>query len=185
MKKAFLIHGAYGNPQENWFPWLKEKLEQHNYKVITPTFPTPENQTLKNWNDVFDKYKEQLDEETILIGHSLGCPYILNVLQDIDKKVKAAYLVAAFHKALGHSIDEINETFVEKDFDWSAIKRNCENIVMFSSDNDPYIPMEVSEELAQNLDADFNVVADGGHLNSTAGYTEFEELLKKLEDLFV
>lgn len=26
MKKALLLHGAYGNPTENWFPWLQQKL---------------------------------------------------------------------------------------------------------------------------------------------------------------
>ena len=26
--KFFIIHGAYGNPNENWIPWLKESLER-------------------------------------------------------------------------------------------------------------------------------------------------------------
>ena len=32
MTKVILIHGAYGNPEENWFPWLKE--EQQRKKKI-------------------------------------------------------------------------------------------------------------------------------------------------------
>jgi hypothetical protein len=23
---AFIFHGTEGHPQENWFPWMKEKL---------------------------------------------------------------------------------------------------------------------------------------------------------------
>ena len=110
MKKAFIIHGAYGNPNENWFPWLKKELESLDYKVISPTFPTPENQSLENWNKVFEEYKDQLDENTIMIGHSLGCPFILNVVQNTNTKIKAIYLVAGFHTQLDHPIDEINKT---------------------------------------------------------------------------
>ena len=53
MNTIFLIHGAYGNPNENWFPWLKKQLENKRNKVIIPTFPTPEGQTLENWNKIF------------------------------------------------------------------------------------------------------------------------------------
>ena len=28
MTNAIIIHGAYGSPEENWFPWLKMKLEE-------------------------------------------------------------------------------------------------------------------------------------------------------------
>ena len=36
----FLIHGSYGNPYKNWFPWLKEELgvRKKTYKV--PHFPS-------------------------------------------------------------------------------------------------------------------------------------------------
>ena len=49
MKNAIIIHGTYGNPDENWFPWLKIELEKIGYQVYVPTFPTPENQNLEAW----------------------------------------------------------------------------------------------------------------------------------------
>ena len=54
--KFYIIHGAYGDPEENWFPWLKTKLEGLGHQVFVPKFPTPENQTLNNWFNVFNKY---------------------------------------------------------------------------------------------------------------------------------
>ncbi len=116
-----------------------------------------------------------------MIGHSLGCPFILNVLQDTNTKIKAIYLVAGFHTLLDHPIDEINKTFVEKGFDWDKIKTNCEKIVMFNGDDDPYIKQEISDKLAKNLDAEYEVIKDGGHLNATAGYTKLDILLEKIE----
>ncbi len=49
---------------------------------------------------------------------------------------------------------------------------------MFNGDNDPYIKQEISDELAKNLDAEYEVIKDGGHLNATAGYTDFKRLLE-------
>jgi predicted alpha/beta hydrolase family esterase len=53
MKNAFIIHGSYGHPKENWFPWLKNELEKLNYKVFVPAFPTPQNQSLASWFKTF------------------------------------------------------------------------------------------------------------------------------------
>ena len=37
----FIFHGTEGHSQENWFPWLKAKLEEKGCKVFVPQFPTP------------------------------------------------------------------------------------------------------------------------------------------------
>ena len=135
--KAFIIHGAFGHPGENWFPWLKEKLESLGWEVFIPRFPTPEGQTLENWMKVFDDYLPELDENTVLIGHSLGVPFILHVLERVEKPIKACYLVSGFAKPLGNpKFDEINKSFLGK-FDWDKIKKKCKRFVVFHSDNDP------------------------------------------------
>jgi len=166
MKRAFIIHGAYGNPEENWIPWLKEELTKLNYEVVAPTFPTPEKQSLENWFEVFSKCMNALDNETIMVGHSLGVPFILNVLQKIDFPIRAMYLVSGFHTALNLPLDEINKTFIERGFDWEKIKSNCLNIHMFNGANDKYIPTAVSDDLAKKLGAKYELIPNGGHLNA-------------------
>jgi predicted alpha/beta hydrolase family esterase len=52
---------------------LKEK---EGNKVIVPTFPTPENQTLENRMKVFKPYLKEINENTIFVGHSLGPAFI-------------------------------------------------------------------------------------------------------------
>lgn len=83
IKNAFIIHGAFGTPQENWFPWLKNQLESMGLEVYVPQFPTPEGHTLGNWLKVFEDYIEFLNPESIMIGHSMGPAFILNVLEQI------------------------------------------------------------------------------------------------------
>ena len=55
----FIFHGTEGYPEENWFPWLKEKLENKGYKVFVPQFPSPPVVPTKiaEWFDVIKNYE--------------------------------------------------------------------------------------------------------------------------------
>ena len=173
----FIIHGVYGHPEENWFPWLKKELESMSYEVIVPKFPTPIGQSLESWMKIFSAYNGKINEETVLIGHSLGAAFMLNFLEQTSKKIKAGILVAGYHKLLDNKFYELNKGFVDKQFNWEKIKANCGKFFVFGSDNDEYIPVEVTKELSSNLNAELNIVHNGGHLNKDAGYEDFPLLL--------
>ena len=174
----FIIHGVYASPESNWFPWLKQQLESNSYEVIVPKFPTPLDQSLESWIRVIANYENKINEETVMIGHSLGAAFILDYLEKTSKKIKAAYLIAPFHKLLGVEYDEINKTFVDKQFNWDKIKASCGKFFIFASDNDEYIPSEVTKELAEKINAEFNIVPNGKHLNKDSGYEDFYLLLE-------
>lgn len=184
MKNAFIIHGAYGSPEENWMPWLKKNLESLGYTVYTPFFPNPPLQNLNNWLKVFKEYADKINEETILIGHSLGVSFILRILEKSQKKVKASFLVSGFITSLNNLIfDLVNKTFYEKPFNWKKIKSTSSKFFIFHSDNDPYVPFGKAEELAEKLKSQIILVKGGGHLNTKQGYTKFELLLNKIKKI--
>lgn len=175
--KVIIIHGAYGNPEENWFPWLKLELQKLGHDVVIPRLPTPEGQNLKSWMNILKRYR--IGDDTILIGHSIGAALILRILE--KNRAEAAYLVSGFLGALGNEdVDKLNATFFEKPFEWYEIKNNCKKIVMFGSDNDPYVPVKKRDELAEKLGIKPIIVKGAGHFNAKAGYTKFDLLLKEL-----
>jgi predicted alpha/beta hydrolase family esterase len=181
MVNVIIIHGAYGNPDENWFPWLKEELKKLGHSVFVPGFPTPENQNLQNWLNVFKNYEKYVDENSILVGHSLGPALILHILE--KKKAKAAFFVAGFLGNLGNDdFDTINSTFF-KNFDWESIRQNCKKFTVFHSDNDPYVPITKAKKLAASLGTEVIEVKNAGHFNKKAGYNKFEILLEKIKEL--
>ncbi len=180
MKNAFIIHGTAGYPEENWFPWLKQELQPLGYNVIIPQFPTPENQTAEAWFEVFEKYLEFYTSETILIGHSLGGTFILNILQKYDTKVAGAYLVAAPIGIPFVKFIEADKPFTKDGFDWGKIKSNSKVFEVFHSDNDPYVGINNAEEIVKNLGIKLSFMAGAGHFNEAAGYTKFPELLEKI-----
>jgi predicted alpha/beta hydrolase family esterase len=181
MTNIFLIHGAYGNPDENWFPWLSSELKNLGCSIIAPKFPTPENQNLSSWIDVFKKYEGSL-ENSIVIGHSIGVAFLLNVIESSEKKIKAAFFVSGFTGLLNDKrFDEINRTFSDRKFDWKKIKKNCKKFYVFHSDNDPYVPIEKANDLAENLSTNVIMVKNAGHFNTKSGYTKFEKLLNNIK----
>lgn len=181
MANVFIFHGTGGYPEENWFPWLKEELEKLGYKVTIPQFPTPENQTLEAWFEVFDKYREQINSDTILVGHSLGGSFLLRVLESLNEPIKAAFLVAApigIPPIVNWSGDE---PFTGHPFDWEKIKENSKSFYIYHSDNDPYVGLENGKQLSKNLETELIFIPKAGHFNKKAGYIQFNHLLENIK----
>ncbi|HWY79320.1 MAG TPA: alpha/beta hydrolase [Candidatus Sulfotelmatobacter sp.] len=180
MKNAFIIHGAYGNPNDNWIPWLKKELEACGYIVTVPKFPTPEGQSLNSWLKVFEKFKGEINEETIMIGHSIGATFILSLLKQREEPINSVFLVSGFISDLGkRKFDKINNSFYEKSFNWSNIRKNC--FYIFHGENDPYVSMKKAKDLATELHLSVIKIKNGGHLNTSSGFTKFDLLLEKIK----
>ena len=182
MEKAFIFHGTGASKDDHWFPWLEDKLEEKGVKVSRPEFPTPEGQELENWLKVLDQEEMKIDENTVLIGHSLGAVFILNILNKRDLNVEAAYLISAWTGLLpDEQFNEWNSTFQDQDFDFEKIRNSVDKIYQFHSEDDPYVPIQMAEELAENIDSKLHVKVDAGHFNADYGCKQFPELWKLLE----
>ena len=83
MQTIFIFHGTEGYPEENWFPWLKHELEQKGCKVFVPQFPSPPvvPSKISEWFEVLREYEKYINEETVIIGHSLGGVFTLRILE--------------------------------------------------------------------------------------------------------
>ena len=185
MKTAVIIHGTEGYPEENWFPWLKKELESLGYQVFVPQFPSPPKVSAKisEWFDVFKDFEQYLDQDTILIGHSLGGVFTLRVLEGLKHPIKAAFLVGTPIGVRPILNYERDSSFSGFSFDWEAIRKMARHFVVFQSDNDPYVSFGNGEALAKHLGVNLEFVPKAGHFNSKAGYTTFPLLLKKIKGL--
>lgn len=186
MATIFIIHGVCGHPGENWFPWLKKELETLGHQVFVPQFPTPENQTLENWKKIFKDYENYMNEDSVVVGHSLGAAFLLRILEERYKAIRGAFFVAGVTGSVNNPFfDNINQTFLEKPFNWGEIIKNCESFYLFHSDNDPYLPAKEAERLAENLGTTSKFVQNAGHFNEKAGYLKFDLLLNKINREFI
>ena len=133
--------------------------------------------------EIFKDYEKNLDENTILVGHSLGSAFILNILEKIDNKVKACFFVSGFIGLLNNEFDKINKTFIDKKFNWDKIKNNCRNFFIYHSDNDPYVSLEKAKELSNILNGKLKIIKKAGHFNEETGYNKFSILLEDMQNL--
>jgi len=176
MKTVFIFHGYGAEPGSNWFPWLKEELEAKGYKVFVPAFPDTDHPDREKWLNHFGQYRKHVTEDTIFVGHSLGAPLILNILETLDKPIKATFLVSGFVGELGPDFDPFIGSISMRSFNWDKIRKNCGKFVIFASDNDPYVPMEKADELHKRLPSELIIIKGAEHLNAGSGYLTFNEL---------
>ncbi len=179
MENYLIIHGSFGSSEGNWFPWLKEQLEKDNKKVLVPQMPVGiDKQNFDSWSEVLNKI--DINEFTTIIAHSIAPIFICKYLITNKIKVKKLIFVCGFNNYFG----------INKDFDtvngpmyidnYTDIKKYCDNIICYYSDNDPYVKYEVEKEFASSISNKEYVIKGGGHINSESGYTSFEAILKSL-----
>ncbi|MBN1779025.1 MAG: alpha/beta hydrolase [Candidatus Buchananbacteria bacterium] len=185
MKNIFIFHGTEGYPEENWFPWLKQKLEEKGHRVFVPQFPSPPIMpaSITEWFAVFKNYEKYINQDTIIIGHSLGGVFTLRVLEKLTKPIATAVFVGTpigVKPILNYQRDS---SFSGFDFDWPKIKNSAKHFLVYQSDDDPYVSLGNGESLAEKLRVDLTFIPSSGHFNTKAGYTKFEKLLQDLEPL--
>lgn len=181
--KIVIIHGTFGTPEENRFPWVKHELKKLGHEVYVPKLPTPENQTPQSrCNELQRQVPFVFDQDTVLIGHSLWATYLLHILdRERTEAVKKTILVSWFAHLLGNeTFDTINAPFLSDTFDRARIQQNAWVIHIFHGDNDPYVPMTEAEYLHKQLWGELHSIPQWGHLNASAGFTTFEEIVEEI-----
>lgn len=190
MSNIFIIHGSYGYPEENWFPWLKAELEKNGHRVFVPQFPIPEKRDpafgghqLKKWLETFDKYKKFVDEDTIIVAHSRGCVFTYRALERIKNPIRASFLVAPWINYRWYPKDWTKiDSFHKTPFNWIKIKKGSRYFEVYQSTNDD-TPIEEGEEIASKLGAKLVIVQNAGHFNTIAGYSRFPLLLDHIKQI--
>lgn len=192
--KFVLFHGAFGGPDKNWFPELKEKLEGLGQTVIVPQFPVDEwnsitnnntavyNQNLSNWLSTFDRIYANIrkDENLCFIGHSLGCLFILHVVSKYNLQLDSAIFVSPFLTKLGKEwqFDIVNRTFYKTDFDFRKLRQLIPVSYTLYSDNDPYVEKYLSIGFSKRLRSSPLLVKGAGHMNAEVNLNELPLVLE-------
>ena len=174
-----MLQGAHAGPDTNWFPWLHAALVAEGIDVLRPHFPTPLGQSLGAWLDTYDRAVALVaTTRTILVGHSLGVALALRLVERSAEPFAGLFLAAGFIGALGlPDYDAINQSFFAVPFSWAGIReRKGSAGRCWAGDDDPYVPLVRSREVAERLATPLEIVPGGGHLNSETGFDTFPRL---------
>lgn len=180
-----IVHGSFGNPYENWIPWVYQELSRRSIPCIAPSFPTPQRQDYSSWASVLDLYRRfgLVDRNSILIGHSAGAAFLAKYLRDHDIHIRALITISGYNNYFSgdQMMDDLNRTFY---FPPESSRPNGAGTrISYLSSNDPYIPLPVLQSFAGEIQAEVKMIENGGHFNSSSGFNEFPDLVRSVETL--
>ena len=142
-RNCIIIHGCPSSPEElinmkdpgsyykHWIPWAKKNLILKGIPTETPMMPTPWAPDYEKFKTEFEKY--HVDENTILIGHSCGCAFLVRWLGESKQKISKLILVVPWK--IPDENDKFRASFYTYTID-ESIKDRVGEIIMFTSDNE-------------------------------------------------
>jgi predicted alpha/beta hydrolase family esterase len=139
--------------------------------------PNPWRPIYEDFKKEFEKY--EVNEKTILIGHSCGCSFLVRWLGETKQKIKKLILVAPW-KIPKEERNGIDIDFYAYPID-ETIKSRIDEITMFTSDNEYE---DGKKGLIMYHDAIggkiINLPNHGHYILKHMGTEEFPELLEEI-----
>lgn len=186
MKNAIIIHGMRDKDKyfsdeypslsnSHWLPWLQKQLLMKNILTQTPEMPDAYIPDYQKWRREFERY--DVNEETILIGHSCGAGFLLRWLSENKVKIYKLFLVAPW-------LDPKNKktaSFFDFEID-SLLPSRVNEVHLFISKNDNEDILQSDEMIKERLaDIIRHEFPDKGHFTYNDMKTEkFPELLDSI-----
>lgn len=165
-KRAIIIHGWESAPDQHWYIQEKVALEEMGYEVEIPAMPGGSFPIEEEWVAVIANLKP--DNNTVLVGHSLGVPAILRFLEKANVVIDRAFLIAGFASPL--DLDYPNADyptrFVDHDFSWELIKQKSSDFLVYNQLDDPWVPISKGKELASHLNVELIEVPGDNHFDT-------------------
>jgi len=163
---------------KRWKETLAEKLGE-DFEVISPKMPNSMNAKYKEWKIMFEKYFPILNDNLIIVGHSLGGTFLVKYLSENDfpKEILATFLVSPCY-------DDIGTDYSLCDFALSQslekLKEQGGKIFLIHSKDDKIVPFKDFEKYKKDLpEAETMIFEDRGHFDQS----EFPEIVEKIREV--
>lgn len=171
-KRVFIVHGWDGCPEEGWFPWLKNELEDKRIEVFVPQLPDAGTPRIHKWVSKLTEVVGAADENTYFVGHSMGCQTIARYLETLPEGVKVggAVFVAGFFKRLTGLGDDPSEQETDRHWlgtpiDFARVKSHLPKSIAIFSDDDPWVPLDNQEDFRDKLGSGIIIEHARGHFS--------------------
>lgn len=184
-KRAYIVHGWEGHPQEGWFPWLAQELRKKGFEVIVPSMPNAANPTIENWVSYLKEHIPYPDTQTYFIGHSIGCQAIIRYLESLPARVQigGAVFVAGWTTLANLESDAekgIAKQWLDTPIDFEKVKKHSSHLFALFSDSDPYVLRENEHVFKKQLGCEVSREKNMGHFSGSDGVTMLPVVLDKL-----
>ncbi|MGW5644577.1 RBBP9/YdeN family alpha/beta hydrolase [Saccharopolyspora sp. NPDC003752] len=177
---VLLIHGMTGSGPWHWQQWLAGQLRDQGVRVDLPSLPDPDRPALDRWLPVLRERLEAVPREAELVvaAHSCGVALWLHHAATIagrDRRADRVLLVSP--PALDWRHPDAQD-ITPYPTDAAALRRAAGITRLVVGTGDPYLSMYRAHALAADLQVELDVILDGEHLNTDAGYGPWPSVLR-------
>lgn len=161
LEKERLLPGPMG-----WKEWLGTGLGSA-YEVLLPRMPNATNAVYEEWKIWFQKVVSLLEDDAVLVGHSLGGIFLVKFLNEgrFPVRVRATFLIAApFHDDL-HSGESL-ASFALLGDTLTQFLEHAGAVYLYQSTDDTVVDVSHMKEYQKVLrGATVRLFDDRGHFN--------------------
>jgi len=173
--RAILIHGNGGcTAGDIWLPWVERELSALGLEVINQTFPDHIRARASAWLPHLESLGA--DERTILIGHSSGAVAAMRYAETY--RLAGSILVGVCHTDLGDAFERASGYYAEP-WRWQRIRDHQPWIAIYSSTDDPLIPIAEPRFVAAQLRCSYFEFDDRGHFTDRRQFPELVNLVRR------
>lgn len=190
MKNTLILHWWWWNSSENWFPFLKWKVEFKSDEVFVPNLPNTNFPVLDEQLEYLSVYSSDFKDWWNIVWHSLWCKLSLQFIEYNNIKNSNIVLVAPTYTWLAKELwkeicwDSYDylEKYFDKFIDFKKINYLWNRIVIFLSQDDWYINIvNAKKYFSQIENVEFKIFKNKGHFNEWAWIFELEEILQFID----
>lgn len=183
MKNAIIIHG-YNDKSEyldksrpspsndHFIPWLQRQLLLNGIETQTPEMPGFYNPNYEKWKEMLERF--DINEDTIIVGHSCGGGFLVRWLSEDDRKVGKIVLVAPW-------LDPekiIDPEFFNFKIDPNILLKTKGITILYSTDDCQEILKSIDILKSKLVSVEFKEFNDKGHFTLKGlKSNQFPELL--------
>lgn len=188
MAKVLILHGWTNRRQQgHWQRHLATALREQGHIVAYPQFPNTDAPKLDEWQELLgaelDILAEVSSDETVVIGHSLGC---VNWIQGastglISKPVDRVLLVAPADPRMLGEIEGLNVDLNNPEVA-AATHASTSSLTVLASDKDKWTPRGIQATFGEPLGLEAVILPGAGHLSLDDGFGFWQGVIDWVND---
>lgn len=178
--RIILIPGYKATTESNFFPWLNSELRRRGHDVIVARLPNPEAPDRDEWNKALLDQVGAVDNETIILGHSLGGAAALRFLEAAEAfSTPHALILVATPWMIHH---EQFRGFFMTELDFEVLMWKASKAFVIHAKDDKTIPFDHADKYAKVLHAQLVAPEVGGHFTGEQYPVILETVLKAIDE---
>ncbi|RCW45088.1 hypothetical protein DFQ14_10349 [Halopolyspora algeriensis] len=177
---VLLVHGFGGSGPWHWQQWLAGQLPDHDVRVELPTLGDPDHPRLGEWLPALRRrlHAVPAHAELVVAAHSCGAALWLHHAATIEARGRRADRVLLVSPPASEWCHPDVRGLLPYPLDARSLRRAAGLTRIVAGTGDPYLPVHSAHSLADSLQVELDVIPDGEHLNTEAGYGPWPSVLR-------